>query len=418
MMRRREAGQALVLVAVAMVVLIGIAGLGVDMGVVRYEKRIQQSAADAAAIAGANNLASSSGGVIVGGRNASAANGFTDNAGGALSSCTASGATVGTVCVQVSDPVSGPITGPHKNDRNYVEAYVSEVHDTYFMKIFGVTKQVVTARAVATNLSGTNSGCLYTLGPKSGITGHGGGKKGGIIAPTCGIVDNGPFDLTGGFPVCAGSISVAGTGSGVGSQGACTANNPGSGAHCNNQSVSTCPAPIPAAGNPLANLTVGTQPPHPSCSGNCFNPGTYNSGDDITMKGNGTYTFNPGIYVLNGANVVCHGTPSITGVGVMFYLENGSTWTCSGNSSVTLTAPTASNCPACPSQDYGILIYQNPVNDQNSDTLSGGGNSTPDEGFNGLVVIWGLTVNGNDEVTLGGTAGFGMTALKNAILVE
>jgi hypothetical protein len=136
------------------------------------------------------------------------------------------------------------------------------------------------------------------------------------------------------------------------------------------------------------------------------------------MKGNKTYTFNPGIYVMNGANVGCSGTPSITGIGVMFYLENGATWSCSGNSSVTLTAPTASNCPACPSQDYGILMYQNPVNDQKSDTLSGGGNSTPDEGFNGLVVIWGLTVNGNDEVTLGGTAGFGMTALKNAILVE
>ena len=57
MRRKSEAGQALAVTVVAMVALIGFAGLGVDMGMLRYEKRLQQSAADAAAIAGANDLA-------------------------------------------------------------------------------------------------------------------------------------------------------------------------------------------------------------------------------------------------------------------------------------------------------------------------------------------------------------------------
>ena len=52
----------------------------------------------------------------------------------------------------------------------------------------------------------------------------------------------------------------------------------------------------------------------------------------------------------------------------MFYLTNGAAWSCSGTPSVDLTAPSASNCASCSSQYYGILIYQDP-NDQNADTM-------------------------------------------------
>ncbi len=415
MRRNRQAGQALYIAAASLVVLMGFLGLGIDMGALRYEKRLQQTAADAAAIAGASNLAVGNG-VTVGAQNASVANGFTDN-GGDIGNCGASAA-IGSVCVQVNsiETTGGPQSGPHTSDGNYVEVLVAAVHPTYFMRIFGVTKETVTARAVATNLSGSNSGCLYLLGATSGFTGNGGGNKGGLIAPTCGIVDNGSFNTNGPFPVCAGSIGVAGSGTGGGSLGSCSISNPGSGPTCNKQSVSTCPAPIPAAANPLAFVTVPTQPAPQSCSGNCFNPGTYTS--QIKVTGNGSYVFNPGIYVLDGGGFVCHGTPTIRGTGVMFYLKNDATFDCSGNSSVGLTAPTSSNCPACPSWSDGILIYQDPKTDQNADTLSGGGNSNPDEGYNGLVVIWGLTMNGNDRAILGGLAGLGTSVIKNAILVE
>ena len=115
MKRKSESGQALVLAALALVVLIGFAGLAIDMGVLRYQKRMQQSAADAAALAGASNLASKSGGVTAGAQNASATNGFTDTGGGQTSACTASNATVGTVCVQVNNP---PLSGPHTSNAN------------------------------------------------------------------------------------------------------------------------------------------------------------------------------------------------------------------------------------------------------------------------------------------------------------
>src|SRR5947208_10449061 len=100
MKRRNQAGQVLIGTAAAMVVLLGFAGLAIDMGTLRYQKRLQQTAADAAAIAGASNLAA--GGVKAGGVSAASTNGFTDN-GGDVANCTNAGAAVGTICVQINN---------------------------------------------------------------------------------------------------------------------------------------------------------------------------------------------------------------------------------------------------------------------------------------------------------------------------
>ena len=55
MIRRNQAGQVLVSAALMLVVVLGFVGLGIDMGVMRYEKRLQQTAADGAAIAAAGS---------------------------------------------------------------------------------------------------------------------------------------------------------------------------------------------------------------------------------------------------------------------------------------------------------------------------------------------------------------------------
>src|ERR1700758_366242 len=98
MRRNKQAGQALVLTSTALVVLMGFVGLGIDMGMLRYQKRLQQTAADAAAIAGASNLAW--GGWQAGGQDASTRDGFTDTSGNDVSACASSTAAIGTVCVQ------------------------------------------------------------------------------------------------------------------------------------------------------------------------------------------------------------------------------------------------------------------------------------------------------------------------------
>ena len=55
---RGETGQVLVLFAVALVVLFGMAGLVIDIGYAFYAKRSMQASADAAALAGASQLPS------------------------------------------------------------------------------------------------------------------------------------------------------------------------------------------------------------------------------------------------------------------------------------------------------------------------------------------------------------------------
>src|SRR6478736_3909402 len=112
----KQSGQVLIGTAVAMVVLAGFAGLAIDMGTLRYQKRVQQTAADSAAIAGAQNLQFGSG-VTAGAQGAATQNGFTDNNSGA--GCV--GGSVGCISVAVNNP---PSTGPHSSGTDaakYVE---------------------------------------------------------------------------------------------------------------------------------------------------------------------------------------------------------------------------------------------------------------------------------------------------------
>src|SRR5437868_9585661 len=73
----KQSGQVLFGTAAALVVLAGFAGLAIDMGTLRYQRRLQQTAADGAAIAGAQNLAFGFG-VLGPGQAAATQNGFTD----------------------------------------------------------------------------------------------------------------------------------------------------------------------------------------------------------------------------------------------------------------------------------------------------------------------------------------------------
>src|SRR6202012_1734319 len=54
----RQSGYGLIFAALGMVLLLGAAGLSVDMGYLRYQRRLMQSAADSAALAGAAQLGS------------------------------------------------------------------------------------------------------------------------------------------------------------------------------------------------------------------------------------------------------------------------------------------------------------------------------------------------------------------------
>jgi Flp pilus assembly protein TadG len=414
-MRKNQTGQVLVSTALALVVLLGFSGLGIDMGVLRYKKRLQQTAADGAAIAGATNL--NYGGVTTGAQNAASANGFADSSG-----ATGCPAAVGCVTVTVNNP---PATGPHAGNNKYVEAIVTAVQPTYFVRIFGVSRESVVARAVATNVSGgANSGCLFTLGsPASSIEGININGNATLNAPTCGIVDNGNFNTKGNaLTVSAGTFGTAGDWkkSGPGGTVTCT------------DAPTSCPSiDMPATGDPLAYLT----PPCSPCTGGTalstnsnmtINPGTYSS---ISI-GPANVVFSPGTYIINGAGGLSIGAnATVSGTGVTFYLTNNATVSMVGTPTLQFTAPTSG-------QYAGILFYQDP-NDTvgpsfggNSSTFYDGvlyfpksqvtffGNSTI--GDVAIVVADALALSGHPTVNLLGAAGLGpgVNIVTRAILVE
>lgn len=142
--RNAQRGQSMLFVVVSLPVLLGLAAFAVDMGYLRFEQRIQQTAADSAAIAGAWQLVNSSDPTNAA-RYAAGQNGFTHD---------------GTnVIVTANTP---PQSGPYENNTNAVEVVVKASHPAFFSAVLGRTKNWVTTRAVAL-IRGNNGACIWSL---------------------------------------------------------------------------------------------------------------------------------------------------------------------------------------------------------------------------------------------------------------
>lgn len=408
MRRNREKGQALYLTAASLVVLMGLLGLGIDMGMLRHEKRLQQTAADAGALAAANNLQFNSGaGVTQGALAAANSNGYGDTGTYCSTGCPSSGA-VGFVTVTVNNP---PLSGPHQtgtaNASDYVEVLVSVVQPTYFMRVFGVNSETITARAVATNLSGppgnTGPTCWLNLGSPQNQIELGNTVSGNptVNAQECTVETNGNLCTNGGVTVNAGAIGVSGAWGGIN----------GGGGNCTGGSVSPQPVTgVAAVGDPLAGQITDPCPGGTggactnslgklsiNSSGNCslngaacpssvascnsttqqctVNPGTYDS-ICINVNSGTTVNFSSGLYVMTGpsGNVCntgtdffvnaqaticnstspCSGMPGSSNDGVTFYMTGTGSVNIAGGATSQLTAPNSGTYE-------GILFYQDPT---------------------------------------------------------
>src|SRR5207244_12471382 len=122
-------GQVLVLVAIALVVLVSFVALAVDAGFMWGTRRKMQSAADAAASAGA--VASRQGYNVTSAANKVASlNGFTDGANG--------------VTIAVHNPYSGCGTST-----NCVQVIIDQAISTYFLMVLGFGSMHVKPSAAA-----------------------------------------------------------------------------------------------------------------------------------------------------------------------------------------------------------------------------------------------------------------------------
>jgi hypothetical protein len=148
-----ECGQALPIVAVAFVVLLGMAGLAIDVGHVFYCDRILQGDADAAALAGAGSMrtATTSAAVIAASTSFSAVPGSV-NAGGNLPNVTMAGGFPVLKCLTTLQSQGIACVGavPY----NALQVQVQAVVPMYFAALFGINTMTVTAAATAASRGG------------------------------------------------------------------------------------------------------------------------------------------------------------------------------------------------------------------------------------------------------------------------
>ncbi len=320
--RRRTAGQLIVLAAAALPVIIGFAGLSVDVGMIMWRRTDQQKAADAAALAAAEEFLLSG----PGGSWSSVGTTYADTNGYGSSD----GATV-----QVNRPpttinASDTLCQAPNDPNNCIEVIITRSQPTFFMKVLGVSSKSISARAVAGLQFPPRDYALVVLNPgtpdcttpsynqQSGNTltiNNGGAIVNSMCKPsaTQGGSSTITSEKTDGTPLY---INYYSQGQWQLSNNA-TANPPPTsvGAQVPDP-LASMPAPILCQGStnsgciPISSDSGGTAQ-HPKVNNISANgtitlhPGVYYGGLKIT--GNPTISFLPGMYVFAGGGITSGG---------------------------------------------------------------------------------------------------------------
>ena len=330
----RESGQMLVLFVLALGVLMGFAALSIDVGLILYERRSAQNAADAAALAGARDLPESPSAAVLAARQWAAQNGFSS----------ADGATI-------------TVNTPYQGNSGAVEVVIEEETPFLFARAIGLDSVNVHARAVASRPTSTRLNAAFLV----------------LNEQLCkSLTKTGSANLTinngGGIMVnsaCNPSISRSGSGS----ISAAAINFYKPGGYVEGGSGRLIPTPTAVDNrvpDPLASLAppdlnaLGISPDSGGTASNpatktmsagsaTLRPGVYYGG--IELKSTASVTFQPGTYVMAGGGLKLTGTGSVNGTGVMFYStfdpqHNSQAGACaasrfSGGSSFVITGPTS-----------------------------------------------------------------------------
>jgi len=377
-----QAGQVLVLAALGLTVMLGIAGLVIDGGIAAIQRRDAQNAADAGALAGAQDLPGVPA-VPTAAEQTAAQN-------DAVLYATTNqnfGFTGGNVTVNTP-----PLSGAYAGDSSAVEVIISRQMATLLIGVLGKNTITISARAVARAIPGVTKCVLCVLDPiadgalrasgNGSVTVNGGGVVVDSDASDAAVlIGNGSVTVT--DALLATRIGIVGPSGG----GSCTqttgnaAFNPG--ANCG---VTSVPDPLSGLVPPaLPGPSLGSV----SLSGNSsqrINPGIYSS---LQVSANGSLTLNPGIYVLTGGSsaLSLSGNGSIVGNGVVVYFacsdypapcssagQAGAGLSLSGNGSYQLTAPTAATCTDLPATCpyLGLSIFYD-RHDTSTLSLTGNG---------------------------------------------
>jgi hypothetical protein len=338
----RRRGNALAVMGVCLIVIVGALALVFDGGLLMNERRHAQSVADGAALAAAyslyNNYSTNqgldpNGTAVTLARTVASDNGYANDG------------TTSTVTVNIP-----PLTGSFVGKSGYAEVNVQYNQSRGFSGIWGSSLMSVTARSVARGISNPLGPAILLLDP--------------TMSKALGDTANGNVTVTGGSIVVNSNNSQAGYLTGLGNVTAPNINFYGSYAtSAVGKFVGTIKTGVAPTADPLSTLAV----PDPttmtlrsssnykiSSSGTyTLQPGLYTGGISISAP-SGTVTLNPGIYYMQGGGFSNSGGINITGSGVMIYnapVHNSEQVALTSNGSLTLSPPTSGTYK-------GITIFQ------------------------------------------------------------
>ena len=381
----RRPGNVAVWVLVCLGVLLGVLALGMDGGRLMEERRRDQSAADAAALAAADDL------YLNYQQNQGAdPNGTAKTA--ALASAQANGyandGVSSTVTVNIP-PQSGAFAG----QANYVEVVIQSNLQGSFSAFFTQGPLPVRARSVARGRV-LNVGLLL-LQPSGGDSLSASGNAGVQVVNGPVVIDSSSplaYDLSGNSSISAAYSDVAGDTAPTGNI------------------LGPINTSVPPTADPLAALPAPNPADYPvraasqtsiSSGSVTLQPGVYEGG--ISVSGQAALTLTPGVYVLDGGGFQVSGNATATGDGVMLYNTGGSlagSINVSGDGQVNLSPPTGGVY-------QGISLFQDRTVSQTIQ-ISG----------NGAVQITGMVYAPAATVQLSGNGGAGGDTLGGGYVVS
>lgn len=371
-----ERGQALVIVALALIGLVGITGLAIDGSMALADRRHAQNAADTAVLAGAlakvKPQTDEYGNVIpwkIVALDRAGSNGYR---GDLLRS---------EVEVYACEDADASCDGPYAGKSEYMQVVIVSHLDTTFAHVIGIRQLTNRVQAVAVAKEGF-SGELYDGAPVVGLapdecktiwfSGNSelkiwGGDVFSNSSLDCGVTIAGSTDNTlydGSLDMVADTYTLNG-------------HPPMSVAGGIHGGAEQYPYPPPA-----------DMLPNPTCSGpasksgHTMNPGSWSG----TFPPSGVTVLNPGTYCVSG-DFRLNAHDVLTGTGVTIYMQDGGiTW--NGGAEINLSAPTTDPLA-------GLLIYA-PMSNSNPMSFNGNGDSL----LRGTIFTPAadITFNGTSEV--------------------
>lgn len=350
-------GNTTVVFALCLPVIMGCAGLGVEVGFWQYRQREAQTAADLAAYAGAVSL-----------RNSEPADQARDEA-AAEAALHGFDASAGVLAA-----TTPPQVGNFQNRRS-MEVTISQTLPRFFSSMFDQSPMDVAVRAVAT-YEETADACLLALSHDTAAAIDLFGSS-NVALIECEIMSNSIAEdavlLRGSTDVIAPCInSVGGFAVGGGSA---------------DYELTGCAAPrtdLPRARDPYADVAPPAMPS--SCTntngGNPHTTQTISAGaSGVARLCNGVNltgdtVFEPGVYIVDGGDFRIGAGASVYGEGVTFYLTDGARTRFNGSAYIELSAP--------PSGDYAGLVF---FGDRTDFGVSHTFNGTADSLITGAVYL-------------------------------